>query len=289
MIIPNYAERVEAGYRMANLTAFLALLRSSDRYPEANGDIALTTGELGLFNADQAEEELLGAVKARQSGNSTYRMRFNHPLGGLSHGLNPYTDWSMSVLGSPPTHTYLFLGLDFYSAADLAQQKGWQTYLQNPFDDPDLFWHRIWAWITNSTVENGRKFPSWKRHITAADAAAFIRADGGAFVFHNLIPYLRPAHIGSTAKDWPDRELSKPRVLAHIIEDLRSLKALCKKPLVAYCTSAVAIEVLRKAGFATDDIVCWNAHPSKVFHPSTLYSRGNYFRPIPTTSIVQGR
>jgi hypothetical protein len=278
----TYAERVQCGYRLANLVPLLSRLREPGRYAGANGHIALTTGELGLFDPGQAEQQLAAAVAARHAGDAEHRLAFIHPLGGLSHGLNPYTDWSMSVLTRPPRHTYLFLGLDFYSVADLSQPKGWEAYLQDPFNDPDVFWHRLWAWIMNRTVDNGRKFPAWERYITASDASSFIRADGGAFVFHNLIPYLRPAYLGSTDNDWPIRELRKQAIMECIVEDLRTIGELVLGRTIVYCTSTVTVKALKRAGFAHDDIVCWGAHPSKIFHPSTLFPRGLYFTPVRT-------
>jgi hypothetical protein len=120
----------------------------------------------------------------------------------------------------------------------------------------------------------------WKSRIDPADAEAFVKADGGAFIFHNLIPYLRPAGVGSTEKDWPDREWKKSSVKDSVVEDLRLLRESVCHPIIAYCTSAVAVKALRAAGFNEDEVVCWSAHPSKVFHPSTLYPRGLRFKKL---------
>jgi hypothetical protein len=99
-------------------------------------------------------------------------------------------------------------------------------------------------------------------------------------VFHNLIPYLRPAYLGSTEDNWPGQELRKQAVKRCIVEDLRLIGELSPGRTLAHCTNAVAVDALRSAGFAQDDIICWGAHPSKIFHPSTLYPRGVYFRPL---------
>jgi hypothetical protein len=276
----SYASHVQRGYRLANLTSLLAQLRDAGRYVGANGHISITTGELGVFDVDQAEQQIAAAVRARQNRDTKHRLVFMHPLAGLSHGLNPYTDWSMSVLEKQPNHTYLFLGLDFYSVADLAQQNGWGKYLEDPFADPDPFWHRIWAWIMNRTVDTGKQYPVWEKKISATDAASFIRADGGAFVFHNLIPYLRPAYLGSTEKNWPENELGNRFIRQYIIEDLRLIKNISHGRTLAYCTNSDAVELLKEAGFEPEDIVCWRAHPSRIFHPSTLYPRGIFFNSL---------
>lgn len=279
MKINEYASRVQRGYNFANLPPLLAQLRRPGRYIGANGDIGLTTGKLGIFDAAEAETQIAAAVKARCNCDKDHRLAFRNSLGGLSHGLNPYTDWSMSVLEKQPSHTYLFLGLDFYSVADLEQQNGWGKYLEDPFVDPDLFWHRLWAWIMNRTIDKGRRYPVWERTIRASDAASFIRADGGAFVFHNLIPYLRPAYLGSTEKKWPERELRKSDIEQCIVEDLRLTREISHGRTIAYCTNATAVKLLAKAGYSSSDIVCWGSHPSRIFYPSTLYPKDIYFSP----------
>lgn len=276
----SFTERVQIGYRLANLADLLRQLRQPERYIGANGDMGLSAGQLGVFNAAQAEQGLRDASAARRVNNSGFRLAFDHPQGGLSHGLNPYTDWSMSLLARPPSHTYLFLGLDFYSVADLAHPAGWDAYVQNPFLGPDRYWHALWAWILNATRTAPGKAPTWNTPIAPSEAEAFMRYDGGAFIFHNLIPYLRPPDLGSTGKIWPGEELAKPAVVKSIIEDLHLLRSLSAGPMIAHCTSAKAMSMLAQSGFLPSEIVCWNAHPSKFFHPSTLYSRDIYFKPV---------
>lgn len=283
----EYAIRVQRGYQLANLVALLVRLREPDRYPGANGNLELTTGELGLFDAAEAELQLRRAVEARRCGDADHRLAFSNPRRGLSHGLNPYTDWSLSCLEERPRHTYLFLGLDFYSVADLAQEIGWSQYLLDPFGgDWDPYWHRLWAWILMRTRDgnkgkDGVRAQVWQQVISASEAAAFIQDDGGAFVFHNLIPYLRPACVAKTGKNWPEQELRKPSIRACIVEDLRLIRETAVGPIVAYCTKQATAAFLKEAGFPVEDIVCWGAHPSVPyrFTPSALYVRRSiYFK-----------
>ncbi|MCS0591288.1 hypothetical protein ACFQ09_26010 [Massilia norwichensis] len=276
----TYSERVERGYSLASLQSLLRQIRAEGRYRDAWGVNALTTANLGAFNAEEAKRELAAAADAGRLGNSGFQPKFANSASGLSHGLNPYTDWTMSLLDAPPRHTYLFLGLDFYDIADLGRQADWNAYLQNPFMDRDPFWHRLWAWIMDRTEVNSNKRVVWQTGVAPLEAARFVKADGGAFIFHNLIPYLRPAGVGSTEKDWPSREWNKLSVQADIVEDLRLLRDSVRHPIRAYCTSAAAIKALTKAGFNDREVVCWSAHPSKVFYPSTLYPRGLHFKKI---------
>lgn len=272
----SYAARVQRGYRLANLTPFLAQLRRKGRYADADGDLAITAGKLGLFDAGEADQQLLVAVKARGEGDSDFRLAFGHSQRGLSHGLNPYTDWSLSRLERRPRHTHLFLGLDFYSVADLYQDIGWEAYLEDPFGGEwDPYWHRVWAWIMESMQAGREGKRAWTQIVAASEAAAFIRADGGAFIFHNLIPYLRPAALASTGGKWPQQELQKQSVRKCIVADLNLLRKTAVGPMKVYCTKKAAVEILREAGFALDDIVCWGAHPSwhYRFNPTSLYER----------------
>lgn len=276
----TYAQRVERGYILAGLPKLLAQIRSYKRYENAWGVNVLTTGRLGDFCIHEAQREIVAAAQAGSNGDTNFQPRFSSPLGGLSYGLNPYSDWTMSLLDRPPTHTYLFLGLDFYDIAALGQQEDWASYLENPFMDRDPFWHRLWAWILNRTVLNAHGKVVWQSAVSTADAASFVRSDGGAFTFHNLIPYLRPAGIGSTDPDWPKREWKKQSIQENVIEDLYTLRNAVAHPITAYCTSTASTLALHAAGFAREEVVCWGAHPSKVFHPSILYPRGLRFRQL---------
>lgn len=76
MAIRTYAERVQSGYRVVAFVPFLARLREPGRYAGASGHIALTTGELGLFDPDQAEQQLAAAVAARRSLSAQHRLAF---------------------------------------------------------------------------------------------------------------------------------------------------------------------------------------------------------------------
>lgn len=285
--LSEFAARAERGYRWANLTKALAQIHSRQRYLDADGVMALTTGELGRFDPAEAQVQLTQAAIAGAAGDATFRPQFGHPAGGLSHGLNPYTDWTMSCLTREPSHTYLFLGLDFYDIAALADVGAWDSYISNPFVDRDRFWHRIWAWILWQTKINTAGTESWIDVVDRQDAADYIDSDGGAFIFHNLLPYLRPAGTGSTDDQWPKKELRKKTVLANVVEDLALLRQCVPGPIRVYCTSAAAVTVLIRAGYDKNDIICWSAHPSQVFHPSTVRTRGTHFLPFQRTATSQ--
>ena len=110
------------------------------------------------------------------------------------------------------------------------------------------------------------------------DAASFIRRDGGAFIFHNRIPYLRPAGCESAGTDWYKAEWTKKQVRDDAVEDLRKLRQLTDSRIVAFCTSVESVKALTDAGYARDRIVSWKAHPSRVFHPSQFEKEGLWFR-----------
>lgn len=277
MGVDPYSERVVAGYRIANLGGLLTQIRAADRYVAADGVRALTTGTLGAYDSLEAQAQVRAAANAGRSGKADFQPEFTRPGGGLSHGLNPYTDWTMSVLAKRPTHTNLFLGLDFFDVAALDAVGDWDRYLQNPFKDNDPFWQNVWAWIMNRTRIGSSGKKTWDRPIDAAEAAWFIEQDGGAFVFHNLLPYLRPAGTGSSDKGWPTREWNKPSVRQSVIEDLRFIREQSPGRTIAYCTSKQTVGALHAAGFSDENIVCWGAHPSRYFHPSILEKRAIYF------------
>ncbi len=279
--LAEFAARAEQGYRWANLTGLLAQIRRSERYGDANGVMELTTGELGLFDPVEAQLQLVNAVEAKRLGNAAFRPIFSHRSRGLPHGLNPYTDWTMSCLTRKPTHTYIFLGLDFYDVAALADVGDWAYYLSNPFVDRDPFWHRIWAWILWQTRKNSKTSKeSWVDMVDRTDAANYIQNDGGAFIFHNQLPYLRPAGTGSSDDKWPENERKKKGVMEDIVEDLALLRQCSIGPVRTYCTSKLAVALLTRAGYEGNEIVCWSAHPSQCFHPSTVRARGVRFRPF---------
>ena len=109
------------------------------------------------------------------------------------------------------------------------------------------------------------------------DAAAFIRADGGGFVFHNRIPYLRPAGFESSSTDWYKDEWNKKSVRENATEDLQVLRQQADNRIVAFCTSQDSVEVLKAAGYDPQNIFSWKAHPSRVFHPKKFVSEDFWF------------
>lgn len=260
-------------YKNAGLIPFLKLIREPGRYAGMNGVNALTNAA-PESDYDEAEvrRELHRAVEAGARKEMDFAPQFTHSLQGFARGLNPYTDWSLAQLDRPPTHYYLFLGLDWYSISELGHTDCWQSYLQNPFcDEKDPYFRTVWAWLLRKTSPStaGTK---WTRQIPEPEAAEFIRKDGGAFVFHNRIPYLRPAGEASSGTDknhigWNKTEWRKGQVRRDAIADLRKLRIIADNQIVAYCTGAESAAALSEAGYRPNCIINWSAHPSLVFYP----------------------
>ncbi len=269
-------------YRAANLLPLLDLIREPGRYAGRNGVNALTNAALdGTYNETEVTRELRRAVAAGQRNDPTFVAEFSHPGQGLAYGLNPYSDWALAQLKTRPTHYYLFLGLDWYAISGLGHTENWFDYLRNPFlDAGDRYWHNVWAWLLRRFKATSAGKLAWETPIKEENAADFIRQDGGAFIFHNRIPYLRPAGCESAGTNWYHAEWRKEQVRNDAIEDLRKLRQLTDSQIVAFCTSAESLTALADAGYARDRIVSWRAHPSRVFHPSRFEKEGFWFRGI---------
>jgi hypothetical protein len=268
-------------YRNAKLILLLEAIRTDGRYGGFEGVNALTNAALGeAYNRAEVTRELRRAVSAGEVNDESFRPAFSHPKQGFSYGLNPYTDWSLAQLKASPTHYYLFLGLDWYSISSLTGHPDqWFDYLHNPFLTiaKDRYWRNVWAWILKKYSVKSAERPSWDT-VEEREAAAFIRADGGAFIFHNLIPYLRPAGTKSADTDWYNSEWKKPSVRADIIEDLRILRSQAGNRIVAICTGQTSVDALVEAGYERQNIHSWKAHPSRVFHPSVFQKDDLWFK-----------
>lgn len=268
-------------YRTANLIPLLETIRKPGRYAGLNGVNALTNAALGdSYDKAEVTRELRRAVDAGQRKDHAFVPKFTHPKQGLAFGLNPYTDWALSQLDTRPTHYYLFLGLDWYAISGLGHTDNWFDYLRNPFlDTKDPYWHNVWAWILRRFKANSSGMLSWQTPIMEPDAAAFIRADGGAFIFHNLIPYLRPAGYESAGTDWYEIEWKKKSVRQDVIDDLGVLLRQVDSRIVAFCTREESKDTLVKAGYDLRSIVSWKAHPSRhFFHPKRFAEKDLWFR-----------
>ena len=267
-------------YEAADLIPLLNTIRKPGRYAGLNGVNALTNAALaGAYDHAEVSRELRRAVDAGQRNDPTFAPAFTHSKQGLAYGLNPYTDWSLAQLDTRPTHYYLFLGLDWYAISGLGNEDRWFEYLLNPFVDvEDRYWHNVWAWILKKFQTNSAGTCSWRTPILEQDAAAFIRADGGAFVFHNRIPYLRPAGHPSADTKWYETEWKKKSVREDATEDLRVLRHQARDRIVAICTSQESQRTLIEAGYDPRNIVSWRAHPSRVFHPSIFEKKDLWFR-----------
>lgn len=95
---------------------------------------------------------------------------------------------------------------------------------------------------------------------------------------YRLVYVCPEAKATSTAINWPQQELRKEAIKRCIIDDLSMLRELSIGPIRAHCTNQAAARMLRAADFAPDNIICWGAHPSKIFHPSTLYRSNLCFK-----------
>lgn len=267
-------------YRRAGLVPLLDAIRAPRRYAGMNGVNVLTNAAPDESdNRDEVVRELRRAEDAGRNGNHAFATEFTHPKQGLSYGLNPYTDWSLAQLAATPSHYYLFLGLDWYAISGLGNADDWFRYLQDPFRDArDRYWHNLWAWIMlrHEVAPTGRRV--WQTPIREQEAAEFIRLDGGGFIFHNRIPYLRPAGFENSGTDWYRAEWRQPSVRKDAEDDLRILREQTGGQVVAICTGQDSVRALLSAGFEGRRIVCWGAHPSQVFHPATFVREEFWFR-----------
>jgi hypothetical protein len=277
--------RVLEKYRIAKLIPLLELIRKPDRYAGMKGINALTNAALGdVYDKAEVTRELR---RAHESKDPDFLPQFSHPMQGFAYGLNPYTDWALAQMEAPPTHYYLFLGLDWYSISDLGHTDSWFGYLHNPFGpfapsdnaSYDRYWHNIWAWILQKYRGNSAGQRSWDVPTKEGDAAAFIRKDEGAFIFHNRIPYLRPAGCPSAGTSWYEKEWKNKSVRDNVIEDLRLLRLQTEQAdgrIMAICTNRESEKTLLDAGFA--NTLSLKAHPSRGIPRSTPAFRGpNYF------------
>lgn len=267
-------------YQTANLIPLLETIRKPGRYAGLNGVNALTNAAPnGSYDKAEVTRELRRAVDAGRSKDHDFVPEFTNPKQGLSYGLNPYTDWALAQLDTRPTHYYLFLGLDWYAISGLGHTDKWFDYLHNPFlDVEDRYWHNVWAWILRKFKANSTGKLSWQTPIMERDAAAFIRSDGGGFVFHNRIPYLRPAGYLSGKTDWYKTEWEKKSVRQDATDDLRVLRLQTNNRIVAICTGQVSKNTLVEAGYDQKNIFSWKAHPSRVFFPSRFVNENFWFR-----------
>ena len=262
-------------YQKANLIRFLEIIRKQGRYRGMDGVNVLTNAAFGEnYSKAEVTRELSRAESAGEENDHAFRPAFSHPNQGFAYGLNPYTDWSLAQLKSQPRHYYLFLGLDWYSISKLGHTNDWFEYLRNPFlcRPKDRYWHNMWAWIMRKYGAN-----SWHT-IEERDAADFIQADGGAFIFHNVIPYLRPAGTKSAGTRWYDDEWKNRSVRGDVIKDLRELRLLASGQIVAICTGQRSANALYEAGYDAQKVHSWKAHPSRVFHPSRFEKDDFWFR-----------
>ena len=270
-------------YQTANLIPLLEPIRKPGRYAGLNGVNVLTNAApTGSYNKAEVSRELRRAVIAGRNGDHAFAPSFTHPMQGFAYGLNPYTDWALTELNITPTHYYLFLGVDWYPVSELGHTDHWFDYLRDPFlDVGDRYWHNLWAWILGKFNASTN---SWHTPIMERDAANFIRADGGGFVFHNRIPYLRPAGYRrsgtqtNAGPEWYESEWRKASVRQDAIEDLRLLRALARSRIVAFCTGQDSLKALVEAGYDRDSVFSWKAHPSKVFYPGKFHTENFWFR-----------
>lgn len=261
------------------LSDVLSTIRRPDRYQGMNGANVLTNAlPMEDYQHDSVRRCLAASYAAGQQADESFRPDLGCSPQGLSYGLNPYTDWSLSQLQARPTHWYIFLGIDFYSISSLGDGEDWFDYLDNPFSDTDdKYWHNVWAWLLGKYDAERN---AWQTPIAPAEASEFIRRDGGGFIFHNRIPYLRPAGFKKSGTDWHELEWRKRGVKADCLDDLRTLKRCVGERVMAFCTGKDSEEALLEAGFGRHQVMNWSGHPSQVFYPSTLLKAGKWFRGV---------
>ncbi len=266
-------------YQTANLIPLLETIRKPGRYAGHNGVNALTNAAFGrAYDKAEVVRELRRAVAAGRKNDHAFVPEFTHPKQGFAYGLNPYSDWALAQLEGRPSHYYLFLGLDWYAISGLGHTDSWFDYLHNPFlDVGDRYWHNVWAWILRKFRANSGGTLYWQAPIMERDAAAFIRADGGGFIFHNRIPYLRPAGYESSGTEWYETEWKKKSVRDDAIEDLRVLRLQTDSRIFAICTGEESVNALVEAGYERRNVVSWKAHPSRVFHASRFVREDFWF------------
>lgn len=275
--------KVIENYKKANLIPLLEAIRTPRRYEKLekpNGINILTNAALDeTYSKEETIRELHNAIDAGKKGNHTFAPEFTNTRQGLSLGLNPYTDWAIAQLNSRPTHYYLFLGIDWYSISALGDPNYWFEYIGNPFANArDRYWHNLWAWIMRKFKKSANGVLSWRTPILEQDASEFILKDGGGFIFHNRIPYLRPAGYENAGTNWYETEWKKKSVSKDAIEDLRLLRSLAGNRIMAFCTSNESVSALAEAGYDRRNIVSWGAHPSRVFHPSGFIKENLWFQ-----------
>jgi len=222
-----------------------------------------------LPDSDALKDSISDSIEILNS-----RDEFSPVLGseyqGLSHGLNPYSDWSLSQLEAEPRHWCLVLGIDWYPISELGDGTDWFEYLEDPFankpGEEDPFWNNTWAWILGRSKLSET---SWDT-ITANDASEFIKSSGIAFLFHNRLPYLRPPGIGKGNSEWRDNELKKKAITRDCIADLALIRMILGERLTVICTGKESATVLKAAGYSHEKIHRWGAHPSRKFFPHTV-------------------
>lgn len=243
-------QRIAVQYQSFGLEPFLRKIRENNRYKDRCGINILTNAEFSSFSFEAVSKDLCRAAQATHSFKSSLEHRGQQ---GLSFGLNPYTDWSFSQLKETPRHWLLIMGLDWYSISGLPKTpEKWFFSIVNPFGQADRYWSNLWTWIMGSTKVT--------RNAISNAASTFINEKSVGIVFHNWIPYLRPATIWNTARDWPRSEWAKLTVRSDISGDLKTLRQAigdCR----AYCTNATVQQALQEVGFS--QALSMRMHPSR--------------------------
>jgi hypothetical protein len=266
-------------YECAGLTRLLQAIRAPGRYQGVEHLNVLTNClDSPLYDRGEVCDALKRARQLTFENKSDFAPNFSRAGQGFSFGLNPYTDWALAQLDSAPNHAYLFLGIDWDTITSLGTSEEWFGFIHHPFQPGtktvDRYWHNLWAWMMGREQKSAEGKRSWAT-VSEAEAAAFIRADGGAFIFHNLIPYLRPAGEKKSGTDWPYEQWKATAIRQNILEDLKLLQELAPaKRLFSFCTSAYVRDALIGVGYDADMVCCWSAHPSQVFHPGVIYREG---------------
>lgn len=268
-------------YESLGLTPLLHQIRRPGRYDGLDGWNILTNAELpDSYDMSLVVDEIHRAARHREV---PYTSELAVRKQGLSYGLNPYTDWSLAQFDGPPDRWVMILGLDWYSVSTLLPEgyeaNRWFDFIADPFMSYDPYWFNLWGWLLEkyhrapSSADQG----SWNGRATSQEAAEFVRQHRIGFIFHNLIPYLRPADVASTAANWPQMEWRKKAIRADVGEDLRLILELTDGRMETYCTNQEIKTWLLELGLPNDRVTSFGAHPSRVFNPTHFRNKSLFF------------
>lgn len=236
-------------YQELGFPSLLNQIRDGQRYQSINGFNV-------LVNAEPPREELCEAPLTLETVKALELSKR-----GLYFGLNPYTDWALSILDETPARLIVFIANDWYS---INGELGFTmldrfNYLRNPFpseEHEDRTWITFWRWI----FEGETSKPICVSEITQERSAEFLNRNRIGLIWHNILPYYRPVEEHSVGSDWRRKELRKREIKANVIEDLSLFYDVIKgRDYEIFCTSSESSHLLSQSKF--DVLRITSAHP----------------------------